>query len=180
MCQKQCFGVKNAGKAGFLQSSAGGRAAIWLKVPYFCINWYILHKNILKILHNAQKLFEKYGLQNPILSDIIDGLDMRRSERLLQGDAFAGNFRGVCPFNRAKGVHRSTQTAQTCAALPYSQLLNPRNLSAWHADWQANSVSFGKGKKLTEQCCREMPALQPHPADGYEPSIICVTQASEI
>ena len=48
----------------------------------------------------------KKRLQFCQLYVIIIELDMRWSERLLLWDAATGNFRGVCPFNRAKGVYR--------------------------------------------------------------------------
>ena len=54
---------------------------------------------------------------------------MRWSERLLQGDAQAGNFRGVCPLNRAKGNFRSLNGVNVRRSLVWGFAeRKPRNL----------------------------------------------------
>lgn len=84
-----------------------------------------------KLVYFAQNNMEKIyfltntmGLHFAFLYDIIARLDMRRSERLLRGDACVGNFRGVCPLTGRKVFTEARKTARTRAALPYSQLLN--------------------------------------------------------
>ena len=64
-------------------------------------------------------------------SVIIVKLDMRRSERLLSGDALTGNFRGVCPFEPGERYSPKHEKRRKRAVWFPSVFLNPpRNLSA--------------------------------------------------
>ena len=58
-----------------------------------------------------QKIYEMHNkkiLKYPALYGKIYRLDMRRSERLPKAWRPTGNFRGVCPFDRAKAIDANT------------------------------------------------------------------------
>ena len=93
--------------------------AFWGKIaPKMCK----LHKIIAQKRKKFYDFDNKKILQYCALCDKIYKLDMRRSERLPKAWRPTGNFRGVCPFDRAK---RSKQISRG-AGLPlrYSRILS--------------------------------------------------------
>ena len=83
------------------------------------------------------------------------------------GTPKTGNFRGVCPFNRAKGVHRSISVAIT--ELRWDSIF--RNLSMPKKEARANFAFFGRVEKHTGRCCGDACLAKTRPADGSLPFI---------
>ena len=70
----------------------------WILIEKLCN----INKNMWLDFLKIYEFCEKKVLQLEEFCGIIYELDVRWNERLLRGDAWAGNFRGVCPLNRAK------------------------------------------------------------------------------
>ena len=140
------------------------------------------------LVYNAQKeiwnfcvLTNERALILPISYGIIAELDMRWSERLLRRDACGGNFRGVCPLTGRMVFTEARKTARTRAVLPYSQLLNPRNLSRRNAAGRQTPFLSERGRNSRNSVVGNAGlAICILQADGFHIYICRRAQASKI
>ena len=121
------------------------------KITLFCVSYTIdcLKINIISTKNTKEKCCNTGAFMVKYIGLICD-----EAKGCCCGTPQAGNFRGVCPLNRAKGVHRNL----------FGVTWLFRNLSAQMLMVWIKSAFFRRAKKHTGWCCGDACLAKTWPA----------------